>query len=168
MIIDEDAYLEHAGVKGMKWGVRRAQAHKQGTVEKKINRKLRTAGEKHRENQPVSRGGRSFSKKAGIAAGAIVSGSVASSLASGLTKSTPISIIAATSGSIYGARATRQFVDKHGKTKISDLNGSRPGRGKYVQDKGLSGGEKVYVTAQGAAVVLSAVSTAYLAKKLAD
>lgn len=25
MIIDEDVYLQHSGIKGMKWGVRRAQ-----------------------------------------------------------------------------------------------------------------------------------------------
>jgi hypothetical protein len=43
--------LEHAGVKGMKWGVRRAQAHKQGPIEKRVTRQIRKAGEAHRERK---------------------------------------------------------------------------------------------------------------------
>lgn len=47
-------FLEHYGVKGMKWGVRRARNHKQSRAEKSLNRQLRKAGNAYR-SAPDSR-----------------------------------------------------------------------------------------------------------------
>jgi hypothetical protein len=42
------AFLEHYGVPGMKWGVRRARSHKQSSAEKRLNKQLRKAGQAYR------------------------------------------------------------------------------------------------------------------------
>lgn len=56
--------LSHHGVKGMKWGVRRAQAHKQSGAEKAVNRQLRSAGNAHREKKSAREQHKAWKKSA--------------------------------------------------------------------------------------------------------
>lgn len=61
MIINADEYLEHYGVKGMKWGVRkqqRAYKMKRTATQKKENRARRLAGKKTKPGKKVGIGER--------------------------------------------------------------------------------------------------------------
>lgn len=59
-VLQEDVdFLEHYGVKGMQWGVRRARNHKQSSAEKKVNKQLRKV-----HSRRVQKKDEKFAKKA--------------------------------------------------------------------------------------------------------
>lgn len=95
MIIDEEDYLEHFGVKGMKWGV-----HRDGT--------RRTTGQKF----------------ASVGVGA-AAGLVTANLVTAKTLNVPLALVLGSGAAFAGSRFMRSRQNKHRKVKLSSLSGSK-------------------------------------------
>ena len=91
-----DEFLEHFGVKGMRWGQRKAtpssNSNGPGRMTKSNLRKRRL----------------------GIAGGALLGGAVAGRLL-------PMSAAAVVAGAVAGGVATNKILQKHGSKKVSEL-----------------------------------------------
>lgn len=97
MIVEEAAYLDHSGVKGMHWGVRKAP---RGDFKS-----------------------RSKKQKAGLVLGGVAGWTAAGAITSRLFGTRmPISQLAIGGATaVLGVRAARHVMDSKGDTKISDL-----------------------------------------------
>lgn len=108
-IITNDNHLEHHGIKGQKWGVRRYQNPDGSLTEEG---KKRAHRDEYEKENPTLRGLRTAStnlKKASIATGvagaAAVGASVAGIILSGGTASIPIGLLYAAGGNLLGEAA---------------------------------------------------------------
>lgn len=134
-----DEFLEHFGVKGMRWGVKK-QIYPNGQTRIK-----RTAGSKL--------------TIAGAALGStMLSGAVIKKFTGGRVSpmTVSVSMLAGGASAIAGARMARTIVDKHGNVSSAELKRLK---GKHIDDPGLTGKEKAYAgyTIAGAALMGYAV-----------
>lgn len=125
-------YLEHFGVKGMKWGVVRT---------------VSPSGKIHSR--------RSGMQKLTIAGAGIGSFMGAQAVGAAMNKNGSItgvvaSTVGATAAGVLGARAARTMVDKNAAVPASELGG------KHLNDKKMTRGEKIFTTYMG----ISALATA--------
>lgn len=102
MIIDEEVYLEHFGVKGMQWGVRRAQY------------KSRRAS-RNRSGKLTGR------QRVGVGLGAYGIGSIASVIALKSGSLNFASIVGLPAMVVGGVMIRKRMLNKHGSKKLSEL-----------------------------------------------
>jgi len=100
MTVDAEVYdfLEHRGVKGMRWGVRKARGDRTAFSE------------------------RSKKQKAAILGVGTVAGLAGVKLIMGKTLSLPLSAIGGAAAATAGVALTKKMLDKHGDTNLSELS----------------------------------------------
>lgn len=101
MIDEEDVldYLEHFGVRGMRWGVRRAQ----------------------RYSPPKRFKDRSVQQRLGIGVVGLGTSFAVSKFLSKKTMNLPVSAIAGFASGIAAEHVAQRLLDKHGKKKVSTI-----------------------------------------------
>ena len=111
MIIDEEAYLAHHGVKGMRWGVRRAQ---------KIN--LKRAAKGKAPLKPSQLVGNKATRGAAYVASFILGSAAGSTIGTTVSGgSIAVASLAGNAAGIAGVIATNRILKNVGNKRVSDL-----------------------------------------------
>lgn len=127
-----EAFLEHHGVKGMKWGHRKAHrlenkaARRENVASRRpTKRNVRKANKaedradwqnRHLQNP------RSRKQKVAIAAAGTAGFLVAANLVTLKTMNVKVGLIGGAGGAVVGAKAAARMIDKHGSTPLADVH----------------------------------------------
>ena len=126
MIIDEQVYLEHFGVKGMRWGTKKAvrRASKANNLASALPKKknVKKATEAQRKSDWKNRPRASGGQKAIIAATAAGAAFVTARLVANRTMNPMLTVVAGGTAAVAGKRLAQNQLAKRGKMRMSDLS----------------------------------------------